>query len=127
MTVNTGDGATLTFTVTDGDTAIALGSGDVPVLGTPRLVAWCEAATVAALAPALEAGATSVGFRVEVDHLAPTAVGDSVDVVATVEKIDGRMVTLAVSASDGRGQRVGAGSIARVVVDRQQFVDRLHR
>ena len=49
----TGDSATLEFTVTEDDTAVALGSGDLPVLATPRLLAWCEAATCAAVEAAL--------------------------------------------------------------------------
>ena len=52
--------ATLNFTVTDDDTAVAVGSGSLPVLGTPRLLAWCEAATCAAIDPSLEPGSTSV-------------------------------------------------------------------
>ena len=45
--------ASLTFVVTDADTAAAVGSGSLPVLGTPRLLAWCEAATCAAVDPTL--------------------------------------------------------------------------
>ena len=53
--------ATLAFTVTDADTAAAVGSGDLPVLGTPRLLAWAEAATCAAVADELDEHRTSVG------------------------------------------------------------------
>src|SRR5688572_19421107 len=70
--------ATVTLTVTEADTAIALGSGDVPVLATPRIVALVEEATVAAVAPVLDDGATTVGTRVELDHHAPTRVGATV-------------------------------------------------
>ena len=62
--------ATLGFTVTDADTAAAVGSGSLPVLGTPRLLAWCEAATCAAIDPTLPEGSTSVGTRVELEHRA---------------------------------------------------------
>ena len=74
--------ATLRFTVTDDDTAAALGSGSLPVLGTPRLLAWCEAATCAAVAPELGDGETSVGTRIDLEHLAATAVGGTVEVSA---------------------------------------------
>ena len=71
--------ARLTFTVTDDDTAAALGSGSLAVLGTPRLLAWCEAATCAALEGSLPPGGTSVGTRVALDHLAASPVGQQVE------------------------------------------------
>jgi len=68
--------------VTDLDTAAAVGSGDVPVLATPRLVAWMEAATVVAAAPLLGAGDTSVGTAVRIRHRRATPVGQGVEVTA---------------------------------------------
>ncbi len=124
MTIPLGAEASIRFAVGDDDTATALGSGDVPVLATPRLLAWCEAATVAALADHLAAGSTSVGHRIRLDHLRPTAVGGEVDVWAEVTEVDGRQVTLAVTAGDGGGE-IASGVVTRVVVDRQRFVDRL--
>jgi len=64
--------------VTDGDTARALGSGSVDVLGTPRVVALVEEAACRALDNRLDDGTTSVGMRVRVDHLLPTPVGAEV-------------------------------------------------
>ena len=109
--------------VTDEDTAIALGSGDVPVLGTPRLVAWLEAATLQVVAPLLEDGRTTVGTAVRVTHRRPTAVGGTIGCTAEVlsgpdEK--GRL-TFAVRAVDGEGQLAGEGEIDRVVVERATF------
>jgi hypothetical protein len=75
--------AVLRFTVTDDDTAAALGSGSLPVLATPRLLAWFEAATCAALEPSLPAGSTSVGTRVVVEHLAASPVGQELEVSAS--------------------------------------------
>jgi fluoroacetyl-CoA thioesterase len=124
-----GDSATLAFTVTQADTAIALGSGDVPVLATPRVLAWLEAATVAALAPSLTSDATSVGTRVEVEHVAATPVGAQVVVTAAVSYVDGRLVRFEVAAepvgADGSRTVAATGRITRVVVDRQRFLDRL--
>ena len=80
--MQTGDSATLRFTVTDADTAAAVGSGDLAVLGTPRLLAWCEAATCAALADSLSAEQTSVGPRVSLEHLAASPVGETLEVQA---------------------------------------------
>ncbi|MGB5757322.1 MAG: thioesterase family protein [Acidimicrobiales bacterium] len=124
MTVEPGASATTMHTVTEADTAIAMGSGDVAVLGTPRLIAWCEAATVLALAPSLDAAMTTVGYRIRVDHLAPTPVGADVEVRATVADVDGRQVTFDVSVQEG--DTVAArGTITRVVVDRQKFLSGL--
>jgi predicted thioesterase len=122
--------STLTFTVTDADTAAAVGSGSLPVLGTPRLLAWCEAATCAAIDPTLPAGATSVGTRVELEHTAGSAVGQQVEVTASASYVDGRLHRFTVAARnvgpDGRpGKVVGTGEITRVVVDGERFLGRL--
>lgn len=117
--------ATLTFTVGAQDTAAALGSGDVDVLATPRLLAWCEAATVAACAPDLPAGLTSVGTRVQLEHLAATPVGGEVTVTAQREYADGKLQRYAVSAVDRSGRLVGNGEVTRVIVDRERFAARV--
>ena len=119
--------ARLTFTVTDEDTAAALGSGSLPVLGTPRLLAWCEAATCAALEGALPAGGTSVGTRVALDHLAASPVGQQVEVTASASYVDGRLHRFTVAARHlgGNGKVVGTGEITRVVVDAKRFLSRL--
>lgn len=114
------------FTVTAADTAAALGSGDLDVLGTPRLVAWCEAVTCVVLAGELATGTTSVGTRVAVDHLAATPVDGRVRVVAELVGSAGRSRTLAVVATDAAtGRTVGEGEVTRAVVDVERFLDRL--
>lgn len=116
--------ATRTFTVTDDDTAVAVGSGSLPVLGTPRLLAWCEAVTCLAIAPAVGEGQTSVGTRVVLDHLAASAVGVEVEVSAAAAYVDGRLVRFNVSARMA-GKLVGSGEVTRVVVDEEKFLSRL--
>lgn len=111
---------TATLIVGPSDLALALGSGDVEVLGTPRLVALCEEATVAATAGHLEVGLTSVGTRVEIDHLSPNRAGDEVVATARVVEVDRRRVTFEVEATSGGGV-VGRGVVTRVVVDRDRF------
>jgi predicted thioesterase len=111
------------FEVTDADTAAVVGSGDVPVLGTPRLIAWMEAATVAAAQSLVTAGETTVGIAVRIEHLRPTAVGGSVEVTATLlTPSAGRRLTFEVSAVDGHGERVAGGHIDRVIVERELFL-----
>ncbi|MEI5674776.1 MULTISPECIES: thioesterase family protein [unclassified Nocardioides] len=118
--------ASLTFTVTDADTALAVGSGTLPVLGTPRLLAWCEAATCAAIEPALPAGATSVGTRVSLEHLSPSVVGREVEVTATSSYVDGRLHRFTVAARHvGSARVIASGEVTRVVVDAERFLSRL--
>ncbi len=120
--------ATLTFTVTDEDTAAALRSGSLPVLGTPRLLAWCEAATCAAIDPNLPEGSTSVGTRVELEHLAASPVGAEVRVAASSSYVDGRLHRFSVAAHhtlDGTERLVATAQITRVVVDAARFLSRL--
>ncbi|MGH8968276.1 MAG: thioesterase family protein [Actinomycetes bacterium] len=126
--MDNGQAATLAFTVEEQDTAAALGSGDLAVLATPRLLAWCEAATCAAIAGSVSEKQTSVGTRVQLDHLAASPVGESVSVTATVAYVDGRLVRFEVVASHpGDGKVVGHGEVTRVVVDRERFLSRVGR
>jgi len=103
------------------DTARSLRSGSVDVLGTPRLVALFEEATVDAVEGCLDDGLTTVGMRVQVDHLQPTPVGAEVFAEAYLEKIEGRRITFTVTASDSGGL-VAAGKVTRVVVDVNRFM-----
>jgi predicted thioesterase len=116
--------AELTLVVSDGDTAVAARSGDVPVLATPRLLALCEEASVAAVEGHLEPGRTTVGMRVQLEHLAPTAVGGSVRAEAILEEVDGPRLTFKVSAHDKRGL-VGVGRVTRVIVSTERFLEKL--
>src|SRR5262245_13904896 len=119
--MDTGRAATVELHVTEADTARALGSGDVAVLGTPRVLALAEAATVAAVAGALPDGATSVGTRVELEHLAATPVGRTVVAEAVLSIVDGRRLEFAVTVRDGAAV-VATGTVHRVVVDRARFL-----
>jgi predicted thioesterase len=112
-------------TVTDADTAASVGSGDLPVLGTPRLLAWAEAATCAAVAPAVPDSGSTVGTRVALEHRAASPVGALVSVTATLRHVDGRLLRFEVVATHADGAVVGHGEITRVVVDRERFLARL--
>lgn len=118
--------ARVELTVTDADTAQAVGSGDVPVLGTPRVLALAEAATVAATATRMPAGQTTVGLRVELDHRAPTPVGRTVVAQARLAAVEGRRLHFEVTVADG-AETVAEGRVERVLVDRQRFVERASR
>ncbi|GIF44309.1 thioesterase superfamily protein [Actinoplanes xinjiangensis] len=115
--------ARVELTVTDADTAQSLGSGDVPVLGTPRLLALAEAATVAATARQIPGGITTVGSRADIEHRAPTPVGRRVTAQATLTKVDGHRLLFDVTVHDG-DTVVAEVRIERVVLDRQRFIAR---
>ena len=125
----------LRFTVTEDDTAIALGSGDVPVLATPRVLAWMEKATVAAAAERIDDSSASVGVEVWVRHRRASAVGASieVEVAEVVEQDRGLAFTvvareLPAAGPDGSTpapREVASGRIVRAVVDRAAFLSRL--
>jgi fluoroacetyl-CoA thioesterase len=108
------------------DTAKTVGSGDVPVLATPRLLALAEAATVRAVRPHLAPGQTSVGTRVELEHMAASPLGARVQVGVELTEVNGRRLVFAFEAHDERAV-VGKGTIERVVVDRAAFVARATR
>src|SRR5215211_1838568 len=93
--------ARVELTVTDADTAQNLGSGDVPVLGTPRVLALAEAATVAATATRMPPGLTTVGTRIELEHRTATPVGRTVVAEARLAKVDGRRLLFEVTVRDG--------------------------
>lgn len=123
MKVETGLRGKATLVVGPDDTARALGSGEFDVLGTPRLIALCEEATMSALSDHLDDDSSSVGMRIRVDHLQPTPVGVSVTADAVLDKIDGRRLTFTVSVSDSGGL-VAAGKITRAVIDRVSFLSK---
>ena len=104
-------------------TAERLGSGDVPVFGTPALVALLEAAAVNALAGHLGTGETTVGTRLELAHLAPTPVGAAVRAEAELVAVQGRTLTFAAKAFDHREQ-IGECRHERVIVHRDRFLAR---
>jgi predicted thioesterase len=118
--------------VADTDTAIAMGSGEVPVLGTPRLLALAEAAAVAAIRPSLEPGLTSVGTSAFLEHKRPSPVGAEVVVETELTEVTGRRLVFRFIARhdrlpgspDDQDEVVGAGTLERVLVDRDRFVSR---
>jgi predicted thioesterase len=109
--------------VSDADTAEKMGSGSVPVLATPRLIALCEEASCRALDGIFDGSKTSVGVRVQFDHLAPLKPGTEVTAEAVLERIEGKRLTFTVAANDAAGL-VGAGRVTRVVVSVDNFMEK---
>ncbi len=125
MPLLVGRTASVAMVVQDADTAIAFRSGDVPVLATPRLLALVEEATVKAVEGMMPPGHTTVGMRVQLDHLQPTKVGTSVVAEATLEKTEGRRLTFTVAVTDQCGL-VAVAKVTRVTVEVERFLDKAH-
>jgi fluoroacetyl-CoA thioesterase len=129
--------ASVRVTVADADTAPAFGSGDVPVLATPRLLALAEAAAVAAVAPHIAPGFTTVGTAVSLEHRRASPPGAGIMVEAELVEVDGtRLAFNFIARPEGPGHSdpegiepgvVGAGTHERVVVDRARFLARARR
>ncbi len=110
-------------TVTAADTAEALGSGDVPVFGTPAVLALVEEAACAAVAGALDEGRTSVGTWVELEHVAPSVVGAEVTATAELTGADGKVLEFTCEVRDG-DRVVARARHRRAIVDRERFLGR---
>ena len=123
MPLELGMCAEIELNVGEADTAAAMGSGSVEVLATPRVVALCEEASCLAVAGNLEPGQTTVGMRVQLDHLAPIKVGSAVTAEATLESIQGRRLNFLVSVNDHCGL-VAAGKVTRAIVEVDAFMEK---
>ena len=110
--------------VTDSVTAIAMGSGDMPVLATPAMMALMENAAMLAIAESLPEGCTSVGGHIESSHLRPSKMGDIITVIAEVVKVVGKKVEFKVAAYSGE-TLLGEGTHLRFIVDKERFMSKL--
>lgn len=115
---------TSSITVKENDTAIALGSGDMPVLATPRMMALMENAAMLAVAGSLQEGETTVGGHIESSHICPTPVGKAVEATARLVTVDGRKLTFEIEAYCD-GTLLGKGTHLRFIVNREKFLGRL--
>ena len=110
--------------VTDSLTASYIGSGDMPVLATPAMIALMENAAMVAVAPHLPEGSTTVGGFISSSHLKPSKIGETITAVAEVTKVEGKKIEFKVSAYSGE-TLLGKGTHTRFIVERQKFMDKL--
>ena len=123
MSLAPGLTATAETVVTPENCARAVGSGAVDVFATPMMIALMEEAAARAGASFLGEGETTVGTRVDVEHLAATPPGMKVRATAVLERVDGRRLLFRVEAFDDR-ERVGSGTHERVIVRMERFLQR---
>lgn len=107
-------------------TAEQIGSGSLDVLATPMLIALMEAAALEAVQKFLPAAFTTVGTRVDIEHLRATPVGESVTAEAVLVKREGRVLEFTIEARDRLGV-IGQGRHSRVIIEINKFLSRLRR
>lgn len=105
-------------------TAETMGSGDMPVLATPALVALMENAAMMACRPLCQDGDTTVGSSIHVEHLKPSPIGAEVTATATIVKHDGRRIDFTIEAHQG-DILVGTATHTRFIVSRDRFLSKL--
>ena len=112
-------------TVTEELTAATVGSGALPVFGTPYMIAMMENAALTLLQNFIEEDKGSVGTQINVSHEAPTPVGMKVIVEAEVTAVseNGKMVDFAVRAWDEAGL-IGQGTHTRAIINNERFLSK---
>ncbi|WP_018085221.1 thioesterase family protein [Desulfurispora thermophila] len=108
---------------TDQNTAIAYGSGSIRVLATPAMIGLMEEAALKSVQPYLPTGQTTVGIKVDVQHLAATPPGMQVTATAELVEVDGRRLVFKVEARDEK-DLVGRGVHERFIVQEEKFLSR---
>ena len=118
--------STQTLKVEKVHTARFIGSGDLDVLATPMLIALMEAAALDTVQDYLDEDLTTVGIRVDIEHLRPTLEGEEITAEATLEKREGNSLEFWVAARDRFGM-IGQGKHIRYIVNRKKFIDKARR
>lgn len=124
MTIELGIRGEATMIVSEDDTALGHGTGDVDVLSTPALLQLMQQATMAALTGRMADGLITAGLRVNLDHLLGSPIGASITATATLTRIEGRRLIFEAEARSG-DRVVGLARIIRVQVDRDRFLSGL--
>ena len=124
--IETGQKHTSELMVTEEVTAVKIGSGDMPVLATPAMLALMENAAMLAVADSLADGETTVGGHIESSHLKPSKIGDKITATAEVTKVEGKKIEFKVSAHSN-GVLLGEGNHLRFIVDRNRFIEKLNK
>lgn len=110
--------------VSEDNTALKLGSGDMEVFATPAMIALMENAAMNAVASHLDAGTTTVGTMMKSSHIKASALGANITAEAELVAVEGRRLSFTVKAWDDKGV-IGEGEHERFVVDRERFLSKL--
>ena len=111
------------MTVRPGDTALAMGLSDLPVVAVSHLLHAMESATIAALSEHLDNGETTFLLSTSVELLASAQVGDELRANARCINIDGRELTFQCDVYQGE-RHIAQAEIKRATVERVTFLAR---
>lgn len=114
-----------TISVSEQDTAVALGSGGLPVFGTPAMIAYMENTALKMVADALPEGSQTVGTEINAKHTKAALVGARITFTATITEIDGRRIAYSIEAKNEQGELIGSADHQRFVVDAERFMSKL--
>ena len=123
MNINTGIKMFLREEVTTDNAAKTLGSVSLMVYGTPAMLLLVEKTAVALLEGKLDEGMTTVGTRLDMEHLSASPVGCEICCEVELTAIDRRKLTFAVKVMDPAGL-IGKGIHERFIVDSAKFQEK---
>lgn len=121
--VEIGIKGSMTEMVTDGNTAMSVGSGTLPVYATPAMIALIEATASRSVAPFLEDGTSTVGTLLNVVHSSPSPVGMEITCDTELVEVDRRRLVFSVTVRDSVGE-IGSGRHERFIVDDSKFMSK---
>ncbi len=124
LTLKVGTKATATTIVSDKNTAQTMKSGSLPVFATPSMVALMEEASCLVIKDYLEIGEGTVGIALNIQHIAPTALKDTVTATSTLSQIDGRKLVFTVEVHDTH-KLIGKGTHERFIINNEKFMSKL--
>ncbi len=110
--------------VEEKNTAGALGSGLLPVYATPAMILLLEATCAEAVAPLLDEGNTTVGTKLDIEHVAATPIGMEVTCNCELSEIDRRRLVFKVEITDKAGV-IGRGTHERFIVASEKFMEKV--
>ncbi|WP_405346331.1 thioesterase family protein [Ruminococcus sp.] len=111
--------------VTIENTAVSMGSGTLRVFATPAMIALCEGCCAETVEDLLGEGMTSVGTKVDIEHLAASPIGASILCKSRIVAVDGRRLDFEVEVYDNVGL-IGKGRHTRFIVDAEKFVNKTY-
>ncbi len=108
------------ITVTDENSALAMGSGTLKVFATPLMAALMEKTAWMSVAPYLEEGQCTVGTKLNLSHVASTPIGMKVFCESELTAMDGRKLTFSITVND-EAELIGKCDHERFIVDDEKF------
>ena len=114
-----------TTQIGENDTAQYVGSGLLPVLATPTVVAWMEHCATCVIDSQLPPHETSVGAAIDVLHIKASAVGEWITCCAELVAIEGRQLHFTIVATNANGESIATAKHTRVLVDVERFMAKL--